>query len=101
MNRGYRVLKMSMPSERRDASRKENRKTLIRGTYELIGLDLSKVWIDSEIKRQSRTRCELRCQSGIKSDRLIHDAARIGDATGGVNDRTTCRSEKVSDWESL
>src|SRR5205085_6864370 len=48
----------------------------------LIGFDLREVWIDCEIDGYSGARDELRSQSRIERDWLVHDAPRIESSCG-------------------
>src|SRR6185369_332368 len=78
MNRGDRRLKdIDAFEEERTLLRKEDRKTLVCCYDELIRFHLREIRIDREVDCYPRAGDELRCQSEIESDRLIHHAALI------------------------
>src|SRR6185369_7461253 len=86
MNRGDRRLKdIDAFEEERTLLRKEDRKTLVCCYDELICFHLREIRIDREVDCYPRAGDELRCQSEIESDRLIHHTTLI------VNTRNTTK----------
>ena len=84
--------------------RKENRKTLVGGNYELICLDLSEVRIDRQVERSAELGVNFAVRPGsiVTGSLTMRPGSVERPAYPGKRQTNvqTCRSAKASGWES-